>query len=260
MTTDATRLRIVGSSPSVPRPGRACSSYLVRTARTSLLLDCGSGALSSLREEFDYAALDAIVVTHMHADHFVDLLPLRYGLTYGPSFRATALPLWLPPGGEATLRTVCSAFGRDGAADFLAPFEIREYSDAQSVDARDITLSFAAVRHYIDAFAVRVRTPSGTLTYSGDSAPCDALVDLARDSDLFLCEVTIGTGNEDEPRGHSSAREAGHMAAAARARALALTHYPAECPIAALHDEAAREFDGQVTIVDDGMELEVTRS
>jgi ribonuclease BN (tRNA processing enzyme) len=251
------RLRILGSSPSVPRPGRACSSYLARTGSTSILLDCGTGALAALRETCDYAGLTAVVITHMHADHFLDLIPLRYGSTYGPSLRATPLPLWLPPGGESILRTVCSAFGRDGKGDFLAAFEIREYAERASVDAADVSLSFAPVRHYIQAFAVRVATASETLTYSGDSAPCEALVALARDSDLFLCEASLATDSENEPRGHSSAREAAEMASAANVRALALTHYPAECPIDALRDEAASAFAGPVTVVDDAMEFAV---
>jgi ribonuclease BN (tRNA processing enzyme) len=222
------------------------------------MLDCGTGALGALREICDYAALDAVVITHMHADHFFDLVPLRYGLTYGPSLRATPLPVWLPPAGEVVLRTVCSGFGRDRATDFLAAFEIRTYDRQTRIELGGVTLSFAQVRHYIDAFAVRAHTETATFVYSGDSAPCDALIDLAHGCDLFLCEASLGTSGESEPRGHSSAREAGEIAHAAGVRALALTHYPAECSIDALRDGAAAKYTGPITVVDDGTQFSIT--
>jgi ribonuclease BN (tRNA processing enzyme) len=188
----------------------------------------------------------------------LDLVPLRYGLTYGPSLRATPLPVWLPAGGEAVLRAVCSAFGRDRANDFLAAFEIRTYDARTQVEVGDVALSFAPVKHYIDAFAVRAHTESTAFVYSGDSAPCDELVEMSRGCDLFLCEVSLGTGGESEPRGHSSAREAGRMADAANVRALALTHYPAECSTDALRDGAAGEYAGPITVVDDGMDISIS--
>ena len=73
----AMRVRVVGSSASVPRPGRACSCHLIRARGTNLLLDMGTGALANLRIVMDYPDLDGIVITHMHADHFLDLIPLR---------------------------------------------------------------------------------------------------------------------------------------------------------------------------------------
>jgi ribonuclease BN (tRNA processing enzyme) len=217
-------------------------------------MDAGSGAVSALRTAMNYAALDAVVITHMHADHFFDLIPLRYGLTYGPSLRSLPLSLWLPAGGSVVLQRVCEAFAREGRSDFLAGFDIREYDESTSLTVGEIGLQFARVRHYIDAFAVRAESGGTTLTYSGDSAPCDELVGLARDVDLFLCEAALGTGEEDEPRGHLSAREAGEVAAAAGVRALALTHYPAECQAEQMRMQASGAFDGPVTIVDDGFE------
>jgi ribonuclease BN (tRNA processing enzyme) len=203
----------------------------------------------------DYAALDAVVITHMHADHFLDLIPLRYGLTYGPSLRPAPLPVWLPAGGSVVLQRVCEGFAREGRSDFLSTFDIREYDESSSLTVGEIGLRFARVRHYIEAFAVRVESAGATLTYSGDTAPCDELVGLARGVDLFLCEAALGTGGEDAPRGHLCAREAGEIATAARVRALALTHYPAECAAEHLRTHATEAFDGPVTIVDDGFEV-----
>jgi ribonuclease BN (tRNA processing enzyme) len=120
-------------------------------------------------------------------------------------------------------------------------------------------LSFAAVRHYVSAFAVRVQSGSATMVYSGDSAPCDALTRLARGCDLFLCEASLGDEEEREPRGHSSAREAGETARAANVASLALTHYPAEYAAEMLREEAASVYNGPITVVDDGMDIAIAR-
>ncbi len=100
----------------MPRPGSACSSYLVQTENAAVLLDLGSGALGKLQLAIDYARLDAIVISHMHADHFLDLVPLRYGLKYGEPPRAERIPLWLPPGGV----TGCKRCGKSSGATTTA--------------------------------------------------------------------------------------------------------------------------------------------
>src|SRR5215469_11647841 len=150
------RVRVVGSSASVPRPGRACSCHLIRTREANVLMDIGSGALANLREVMDYPDLDAIIISHMHADHFLDLIPLRYGLKYGPLLRDGRMPVYLPPGGEAMLRAFCSAFASEGPNDFLDEvFLIKEYDPAQPLEINDVRLSFRQTRHYIDTYSIR---------------------------------------------------------------------------------------------------------
>jgi len=248
-------VRVVGSSPAVQRPGRACSCYLVRSRATAVALDLGSGALGNLQVAIDYSQLDAAIVSHMHADHFLDVIPLRYGLTYGARRRADRLPLWLPPGGERILRTLCAAFPREGG-DFLDDvFAVADYDPSSVLEIGDLRLTFRKTTHYIDAYAIRADCVTSSVTYSGDTAPCDAVVEHARGASLFLCEATLGLGTEEGARGHSSAVEAAEMARRADVRRLALTHYgPAEAPSALL--AAARTvFAGPVSVVDDGTEF-----
>ncbi len=125
------RLIVAGSSSSIPRPDRACSSYLVDDGETPIVLDLGTGAFSRLRRHVDYDRLGAVVISHMHADHFIDLIPLRYALRYGGRPRATKLPVYLPPGGLAMLRALVSAFPQEGG-DFLGDvFELAEYEPSR---------------------------------------------------------------------------------------------------------------------------------
>ncbi|MEO6835755.1 MAG: MBL fold metallo-hydrolase [Candidatus Tumulicola sp.] len=258
MTAAAMRVRAVGSSPSVQRPGRACSCYLLRTREAAVLLDIGSGALGNLQLALDYPQLDAVIVSHMHADHFLDLIPLRYGLTYGPPRRDRRLPVWLPPGGAKTLRKLCSAFAAEVEGDFLDQvLVVGEYDPTAALDVNDLRLTFRPATHYIDAYAIRAERGSSSVTYSGDTAPCDSVVEHARGCSLFLCEATLGLGSEDEPRGHSSAAEAGEMARRAGVGHLALTHYGTAYAPGELVEAAQTAFPGRVSIVDDGAELSI---
>jgi ribonuclease BN (tRNA processing enzyme) len=253
------RVTVVGSSSSIPRPDRACSSYLVQDGETSLVLDLGSGAFGNLRRHVDYDRVDGIVITHMHADHFMDVIPLRYALCYGTFRRKRKLPLYLPPGGERMLHQLVGAFADEGGGDFLTEvFDVQTYDPAATLTIGGAQLRFALTAHYIPAFAIRYERRGHVLTYSADTAPEDRIVELARGSDLFICESTLLADDiERGMRGHSSAREAGAMAQAAGVRRLVLTHY-AECATARDLDEGARlSFGGEILVADDHQVLDI---
>jgi ribonuclease BN (tRNA processing enzyme) len=222
------------------------------------VLDLGSGALGNLQLTLEYPALDAVVISHMHADHFLDVVPLRYGLTYGPLLRDRRMPLWLPPGGTPRLRTLCRAFTGEGAGDFLnGVFVVNEYDPSSALQVGDARLTFAPARHFVDSYSIRVECGAASLTYSGDTAPCEEVVEHARGCTLFLCEATLGLGTETPPRGHSSAQEAGEMARRAGVGRLALTHYYANADEQAMVDAAQAQFSGLVSAICDGDEIEL---
>lgn len=205
----------------------------------------------------DYADLDAIVISHMHADHFFDLVPLRYGLKYGAK-PAERMALWLPPGGRATLEELRRVIGLDDDVDFFdTVFAIREYDPTEPLDIGGVRLRFCATRHYVDAFSIRADCDERIFTYSADTAPSEAVAQHARGSALFLCETSLGLGTEEGPRGHMSASEAGEMASRANAERLVLTHYPAAAAPEALVAAAKKIFSGPVECAVDGLELVV---
>ncbi len=256
MSAAALDLIVVGSGSASPRPGRACSSYLVRTPGAAMVLDLGNGAFGKLQLAIDYRQLDALVISHLHGDHVLDLVPLRFALKKRPSLRDGRLPLWLPPGGAEVLQQLCGILTHsDGAAFLDEVFLVREYDPAGQLQIGDARLTFAPARHYIPAFAIRAECDGASIVYSADTAPCESVVQLARDCSLFLCEATLGLGSEEEPRGHSSAAEAGDMARRAGAARLALTHYGAADPGDALESAAREVYTGPVLTADDGLEL-----
>jgi ribonuclease BN (tRNA processing enzyme) len=225
------RLTVVGCSPAWPNPGGAQSGYLV-DGPGSALLDCGPGVLARLRERDGWPAPDAIVITHFHLDHWGDLVPWVWGASYlRKRDESLQYPeLWVPPRGGKLLEHFGSLLGYPEM--FERTFALHEYAGDEPFAAAGFTVTAVRVPHYdVEAYALRVTHGARTLTYSGDSAPSDALVAAARDADLFLCEATLRRGDLDgEPRGHLSLDEALDAHARSGAKRLLVTHRPVELP------------------------------
>jgi ribonuclease BN (tRNA processing enzyme) len=230
---------------------------LISDGETSCLFDLGSGAFANMREHLDYDIIDHIVISHMHADHFFDLIPLRYALLYGPRKRETKVEVWLPPDGEAMLRSQVNSFADEGAGDFLnTVFDIKTYDPSTQITFGRANISFAPSRHYIPTFSLRYANNGTVITYSADTAPNDSVIKHARDSTLFICEATLLPEEvEHGMRGHSSAIEAGEMARAANVERLMLTHYPSEASQEELILHARAIYHGQIVVADDHARL-----
>jgi ribonuclease BN (tRNA processing enzyme) len=235
------KLTVAGCSPAWPNPGGAQSGYLVENRGGRLLLDCGPGVLPRLRAAEGWPRVDAIVISHFHLDHWGDVVPWVWGLKFGPAIGEPHPELWLPPGGGETLARFGVELGQPSMFD--ETFEIREYEDQKPFEAAGQRVVPHRVLHYeMLAFGFRVSSNGSTLAYSADSGPTDALVSLARDADLFLCEATLLKPNpEGGIRGHLSAAEADEAFQASGADRLLLTHRPAERPLEDAYEQA---FDG----------------
>jgi ribonuclease BN (tRNA processing enzyme) len=237
------RLTVIGCSPAWPNPGGAHSGYLFE-GPGRLLVDCGPGILAKLRgHENGWPRMDAILVSHWHLDHWGDLVPWVWGRKFGLGRELNTPELWGPPGAGETLTAFGEKFGTP--AMFSDVFDLREYEEGVPFQAAGLTVTAIEVPHYtIPTYAFRIADGTRTITYSGDSAPSDALVEAARDADLFLCEATLASGELDnEPRGHLSADEAIAAFEASGAKRLLLTHRPQELP---LRDGLELAYEGLV--------------
>jgi ribonuclease BN (tRNA processing enzyme) len=236
------RLDVIGSSPAWPNSGGACSGYLVEGR---VLLDCGPGVLAKLREREPWPKVEAIAVTHLHLDHWGDLVPWVWGALFGPGAALPRPALRLPPGARQALRPALALLGSEDMLE--RAFDVAEYEAGEPFELAGLRLTALPVPHYdVPAYGFRVEADK-TLAYSGDSGPSDALVELARDADLFVCEATVDDGAPDgPPRGHLSVTEAQAAFAAAGARRLLLTHRPQERPLP----------DG-LELAEDGLSLEL---
>lgn len=252
-----TDLTVLGSSPAGPRPGGACSGYVLRSGGTRILLDCGSGALPNLLLHGGPESLSAIVISHMHADHTLDLIPFRYLVKYGgrdrPGYEAPRIPLYLPPGGRTVLedvvRPILSLSGNYETAEhfFTDVFEVAEYDPQGDLRVGSLRLTFVPMEHYVPTWAI-VAEGSRRFAYSADSGPCPGLAVVAREADLFLCEATLPPAAATPGwRGHVTAEEAGQAAREGGARRLVLTHIWRDDLETALA-EAAAVFTGPIAI------------
>ena len=188
----------------------------------------------------------------MHADHFIDLIPLRYALRYGVRRRREKLPLYLPPDGLTMLKTLVSAFADEGGEFITDVYDVHEYDPSKPLRLGSARIRFAHTAHYIPAFAMRWEAGGNVVTYSADTAPDDRVIALARESDVFLCEATLLHGEtEHGMRGHCTAEEAADMARHAGVKKLILTHYGDESTRRDLDEAARAVFDGDVLVADD---------
>jgi len=228
----AVRLTVVGSSPAWPNPGGAQSGYLVEDSDRRILLDCGPGVLARLRElDGGWPRVNAVVITHWHLDHWGDLVPWVWGNLVGPGRDRQQAELWLPPEGRDRIRDFGARLGWDDMFD--QTFHLHDYPADEPFQVAGFTLVARRLPHYtLLTFGLRVTNGSRTLAYSGDSGPDEALSELARDVDLFVCEATLLRGELDgTPRGHLSVDEAVAAFRASGANRLLLTHRPHELPV-----------------------------
>jgi ribonuclease BN (tRNA processing enzyme) len=235
------RLTVIGSSPAWPNPGSAHSGYLVEGPE-KLLLDCGPGVLGRLRESLAWPDVDAIAITHFHLDHWGDLVPWVWGSFYLSTNGPVPRPrLFVQPGGTEFLASLGERLGFPDM--FERAFELSEYGEGVPFSTGALTVTPVRVPHYtLQTYAFRVENSDRVLAYSGDSAPCQELVEAARDADLFVCEATLLRGDLDgQPRGHLSLEEAVEAFEESNASRLLVTHRPYELPTPASHELA---YDG----------------
>jgi ribonuclease BN (tRNA processing enzyme) len=252
------RITVLGKSPAWQDAGGACSGYLVESGGTCLLLDCGPGVLGRLRRHRDYAEVDAIVLTHLHADHVLDLVPYASALRFSPRGGAGELrrpALHVPPGGREGLATL-STGGHMEADHIERPFALREYDPDETLVIGELQVRFQLVPHYVPAYAIEVAGGGVRVTYGADCAPNEALPAFARGTDLLLVEATL-QGPDIAPRGHMTAAEAGALGRRAQARRLVVTHFSDELSPDTVRADAARAFGGEVDLAADGSVFEV---
>ena len=262
-------LTILGGSAATPNGGDASAGYLVSSGTTSILIDCGSGVVSQLRARCDPRTLSGVVISHLHSDHILDLIALRYGLQYAPPGPGAAIPLHLPPDGTDFLARLGDIFalGNEHPTGFWdGVFALHEYSEqlasGEPLLIGGLALSFAPMVHYIPVWAIRIEEVSTgrVLTYSADTGPAAPLAAFAADSALFLCEATLlrqVSGTDLAHAGHLTASEAGTIATEARARRLILTHLWAELGFDNYLAAARTTFAGPIDLARSGMKFTI---
>jgi ribonuclease BN (tRNA processing enzyme) len=258
---------VLGKSPSWQDAAGACSGYLVQESDFTLVLDCGNGVFSKLRRIWDYVDVDAVLITHLHADHFLDLVPFSYALTYAPRQQPVPVGGWpgtdspahpdlFVPGGAADVfRRIVGCWGNEDLIDNA--FDLHEYAAPESATPQELSVGPFQVRlcevpHYVTTYAVDLSTNGSRFTFSADCKPNEQLVHFAADTDMLMIEATLPRPERTGIRGHLTPGEAGEHARLAQAQRVVLTHYSDEMDPEWARDQAAATYGGPVELAEEG--------
>jgi ribonuclease BN (tRNA processing enzyme) len=220
------RLTVVGCSGSYPGPDSPSSCYLLehdhegRTWR--ILLDLGNGALGALHRYADPLAIDGVFLSHLHADHCLDLCGYYVMRKYHPEGEQPQIPVWGPAGVAARM---ARAYDLPEDPGMTEQFDFVEYA-AVPITLGPFTVEPVRVVHPVPAYALRVRAGGRTVVYSGDTAPCESFDRAASEADLLLAEASFRVGGGEPADIHLTGRDVGATAFSAGVGRVLLTHIP----------------------------------
>src|SRR5688500_12993398 len=263
------RLTVLGKSPSWQDADGACSGYLIEDGDTAVLLDCGNGVFGKLRRFRDYTHVDAVIISHLHADHFLDLVPYAYALTYAPRQQPVPVAQWpgtddparprliAPEGARRTFRRIVGAWGPDDLIENA--FDLEEFDPDAAVEVGSLRATFHEVPHFTQTFAIDFSSSNGggRFTYGADCRPGKELIEIARDTDLLLVEATLPRPERTGDRGHMTPSEAGDHAKRAGAKRVVLTHISDELDETWAREQGTKAFGAPVAMAREGAVFDV---
>lgn len=243
------RVTVLGSNGTYPTAGRPTSGYLFEYGESSIWVDAGSGTFDQILRRVNPASLTGLIISHIHLDHSVDVMPLYHWLRFSGE-ASTRLPLVLP---AATLERLAAYANPSGEA-FEQTFEI--IVDPPEATLGEFEIGFGAGVHPVPTLQMRIQAGGAAVAYSADTGPGSDLVKLGRGVDLMIAEATF-QGSSKPADHHLTASEAGEAASVAGAHRLMLTHILPDLDPTVSVREASRKFEGEIIVAEPGMEVEV---
>ncbi|MDX1657977.1 MAG: MBL fold metallo-hydrolase [Nitriliruptorales bacterium] len=245
MTIDIT---VLGCSGSHTGPGSVCSGYLYETDAASVMVEAGNGSSANLQRYTEIADLDAVVVSHRHVDHCIDLIGMYYALRFGQG-GPNQVPLYAH---RSVIDMLTGILSGDSALEFREAFDIREISAGDTFEVNDLRFELYPSVHPVPTLSMRIAADDAVVAYSADSAGGSDLLDCAEGSDLFVCEATWQGDQSEWPEGiHLTARSAGRLATQAGVNRLALTHVLGGTDRERSLEEAQETFSGELLVAQD---------
>ncbi len=244
------QLTVLGCFGPYPPAGGCCSGYLLQEDNCNLLIDCGNGVLSRLQQHLDYRQLDAVILTHLHADHYSDIMIMRYGLeiSFQQGERLEPLPLYAPAQPETEYERL----------PYKNAYSVSALEPGQTLQIGPFTILAREGIHAIPSMAFKIRTASGICVYSGDTEFDSGLEQFAFGADLFLCEANFLEADiEKGAPNHLSSAQAAQIASAAGVKKLYLTHHHPERELGKCLAEA-KKFFPEVEVAREGETYQVS--
>jgi ribonuclease BN (tRNA processing enzyme) len=242
------RLTVIGCSGSFPGPDSPGSCYLVEAEGFRLLLDLGNGALGVLQRHSGLYDLDAICLSHLHADHCLDLCSYAVARLYPAAGARPPIPVYGPAG---TAERMTRAYSLEPGPEMRTAFDFVTLTPG-TVQIGPFRLTAEHMNHPVETFGMRLDHGGSSLVYSADTGESAALAGLARDADILLCEASFIEAPDLPPDLHLTGLQAGQHAARAGVRHLVLTHLVPWNDSAQTREEAARAFTGPISLAASG--------
>lgn len=242
------RLSVLGCSGGYPTFGNACSGYLVQADDVRIWVDAGAGTLNELLYHWDLWELDAIWISHLHADHWTDLPIALHRMALTRPEGAAPIDVHGPPGWVDGTGITTRWRLQDEEPVLVA----HELTDGHRYVIGSVELEAHRTDHSVETYGVRIEHASGVIGYTADSAPCEAVVEIGREADVFLCEAAARTGDSSL---HMSPAQAGEVARRARCGLPVLTHLWPTTFAEEARAQAEAEFDGEVAVAQQGREF-----
>lgn len=244
-------LQVMGCWAPFPRPGEACSGYLLSTGSTHVLIDCGHSAASHLAAALNPERLDAVIISHFHPDHYVDLYALRHMIRAAlmRGTRQNPLPVYLPVQNTPEYQTFAS----------MGELQIRPLQEKSSFMAGDIQLECLPVEHSLPCFAIRAVHQGPSFLYTADTSWHNRLQEAVSGVNVLLCEASLLENASDYAAqiGHMTTAQAGRLAQTGGVGHLIATHFWPDYDIGQLQNEIRQAYSGKLTMASQGLRVEI---
>ena len=246
-------LIVLGSAGAWPGPGQAASGYLVREDGFNMVLDLGTGALSNLQRHVSHQHVDAVVLSHEHLDHCLDIYPLFYARYFHPE-PLKPLPVVTPPG---LFDRINGLEDKNGIRDMAATFDFREIEPGRDFELGPFRFTTRLLPHWVPNMGMRIESGETVLAYTGDTGPSDDIEAIARNAHTLLCEASWLDASEARPPYHLTARQGGEHGARSGAGRLVLSHFWPDLDRDRSREDAARAFTGEIRLAEENLRLEI---
>jgi ribonuclease BN (tRNA processing enzyme) len=243
---------IVGCAGSFPGPQSAASCYLIDSGGFRLVLDLGNGALGTLQRYAGLDSVDAVLLSHLHPDHCLDMCSFAVAKTHHPQGPRRRIPAYAPAGAARHLgRALSLDPDSTGMTDAFAFIGLQE----GVIEVGPLRITAARMNHPVETFGFRIEHGGQVLAYSADTGPAPELLRLAVGADVLLCEASFLDGPDQPADLHLTARQAAEHGARAGVGELVLTHLVAWNDPAATLEQAGEVFGGPLTLAAPGRQL-----
>lgn len=245
-------LRIIGYWAPYPRAGQACPGYLVSSGDSHLLLDCGHGVCSQLARWLPAEKLGAVVITHFHPDHYIDLFAIRHIIRAAmfTGTRQKPLPVYMPTEPD---------YHYQSFAAMEKELQVLPLHDNSNFTVGPMQVKAFPVDHPIPAWGVKVGCQNRSLVYTSDTSYHQQLVEQIQGTDLLLCEASLrlADGAVAAQLGHMTTADAGRLAREGGAKTLLATHFWPEYELEVLQEEIEQEYNGKIIMADQDLTVPI---